>query len=45
LKNVWGGYQAINPAQQLAIIGAETVEDMQEIVREIFTDCLLDKAE
>jgi len=41
----WGGYQAINPAQQLAIIGAETVEDMQEIVREIFTDCLLDKAE
>lgn len=41
----WGGYQAINPAQQSAIIGAETVEDMQEIVREIFTDCLLDKAE
>lgn len=41
----WGGYQVINPAQQSAIIGAETVEDMQEIVREIFTDCLLDKAE
>lgn len=43
IDDEWGGYQALDPAQQLAIIGAETVEDMQEIVHEIFANCMVDR--